>query len=212
MVANEINQHTRFFIDSQAAILALNNKKITSELVAKTVRMLNNASKNGALWLNWTKAHVGTPGNELADKLANQGAINGKQSDMGLPKAELHRKIEEHFYSTWTTIFTNYRGARMGKIFYHGPDKNKAKMVMKLPRLQLARFMRIISGHNSLFYFKHKIDPEISPLCRFCLQGNETFDHLARDCPCFRINQCDFFYDNILSNDCLLYTSPSPRD
>ena len=89
----------------------------------------------------------------------------------------------------------------MGKLSYSGPDKNKSKMIMKLPRLQLARFVRIISGHNSLFYFRHKIDSSISPLCRFCLQENETFDHLVKECPHFYTYRCDYFTDMLITND-----------
>ena len=36
-----------------------------------------------------------------------------------------------------------------------------------------------------LFYFKNKIDPEISNLCRFCLEECETFWHLITECPVY---------------------------
>lgn len=40
-----------------------------------------------------------------------------------------------------------------------------------------------MTGHNNLLYHLHNIDNEISPLCRFCLEANEEFHHLANDCP-----------------------------
>ena len=72
---------------------------------------------------------------------------------------------------------------------------------MKLSRLQLARFIRIISGHNSLFYFRSKVDPEIKPTCRFCLEEDETFHHLVTDCPRYERKRVEYFYDNIITND-----------
>ena len=72
---------------------------------------------------------------------------------------------------------------------------------MKLSRLQLARFIRIISGHNSLCYFRSKVDGDISPLCRFCLEDNETFDHFVRYCPRFYTLRTQYFLDEIITNN-----------
>ena len=42
-------------------------------------------------------------------------------------------------------------------------------------------------------YFKHKVDPEWDPECRFCLENDETFWHLATDCPVFWKERRDIF-------------------
>ena len=89
----------------------------------------------------------------------------------------------------------------MGKDFYSGPDVIKAKEVAKLTRAKLARFIRIISGHNSLFYFRHKMDPEVSPTCRFCSETDETFIHIANDCPRFHLTRREYFQDLNIIND-----------
>ena len=49
--------------------------------------------------------------------------------------------------------------------------------------MKLGRLIRAITGHNNLLYHLHNIDPNISPICRFCLEQNEEFHHLASDCP-----------------------------
>lgn len=49
--------------------------------------------------------------------------------------------------------------------------------------MHLGRYIRAVSGHNTLCYHLHTMDSSISPICRFCLQKNEEFHHLARDCP-----------------------------
>ena len=89
----------------------------------------------------------------------------------------------------------------MGKCFYSGPDKDKAKYVLKLPRDKLAIIVRIISGHNSLSYFRHKVDPDVDPTCRLCEMNMETFHHLIDDCPRFLEYRRDKLRDQIITND-----------
>ena len=89
----------------------------------------------------------------------------------------------------------------MGKCFYSGPDACKAKYVYKLARCKLARFVRIISGHNSLFYFCSKVDPDINPVCRFCQEEDETFFHLVNNCPRFFETRREILLDTPVSNN-----------
>ena len=80
-------------------------------------------------------------------------------------------------------------------MFYGKPDKNQGKYVLKLGRMELSRFIKIITGHNGLFYFKSKIDGQINAECRFCLEAEETFYHLATECPVHRQCREEFFLD-----------------
>ena len=49
-------------------------------------------------------------------------------------------------------------------------------------RLELSRYIKIVTGHNNLFYHRHNIDPENNSGCRFCLTDTETFIHFVTDC------------------------------
>ena len=215
--AKYLNEHKnyryiKFFIDSQAAILALDNQKISSTLVKEAKIMLNKAATGRHVTLTWTRAHVGTEGNERADRAAKEGGESGAEGPVEIPVAELKEKIKSHFYQEWEKRWSEYNKARMSKLFYSKPDSNQAKYVLKLGRLELSRFLRLISGHNGLFYFKNKIDPEINAVCRFCLEADETFYHFITDCPAFLQSRREIFLDNTIDVACLLYTSPSPRD
>ena len=50
-------KYVKFFIDSQAAILALESVKITSTLVREAKLELNKAATNRIIILNWTRVH-----------------------------------------------------------------------------------------------------------------------------------------------------------
>ena len=194
-------RYVRILVDSQAALHSLILRRVESRLVMETITALNEAAEGRTIILNWTMAHVGTTGNEYADELAKAGAIGENRLSVGVPRVEIKNRINTFIYSKWQAEFNAYDKARMGKSFYHGPDSCKAKYVLKLSRAHLARFIRIISGHNSLFYFRSKVDSEISPICRFCNEEDETFLHLVNDCPRFLLDRRDKFLDQLICND-----------
>ena len=81
----------------------------------------------------------------------------------------------------------------MSKVWYGTQDKFRAKEVCSLSRLQLGRFIRIITGHNALRYYNHVLDPSLSPVCRLCSNADETFHHLATECSGTTRERRDFF-------------------
>ena len=87
------------------------------------------------------------------------------------------------------------------KSFYAGPNPNKAKYVYKLARLELGRFVRIITGHNNLNFFQTKIGLLDEDTCRFCSGGKETITHLMNVCPRFITHQRDILMGSSPSAD-----------
>ena len=115
--------------------------------------------------------------------MAKEGGVSGIPGMIAVPVSEVKTSVKEYFYKIWEVQWNNYKGARMAKQFYDKPDSNQAKYILKLGRLELSRILRLLCGHNGLFYFKSRIDPDINPECRFCLEDKETFYHLVTDCP-----------------------------
>ena len=133
----------------------------------------------------------------MADKKAKEGGKLSLVEEVGLPKCEIHNKIESFFINAWSKDWDDYPKARMTKLIINGPNKNQSKYVQKLGRLELSRYIKIVTGHNGLFYFKHKIDPQINSTCCFCLQSDETFFHLLTECPRHRSNREAIFLDSL---------------
>ena len=71
---NITGRFVNFYIDSQAAIKALDSYMIRLKSVADGKRILNKLSEQGnVVTLNWIPGHSGQPGNEIADHLAKRG-------------------------------------------------------------------------------------------------------------------------------------------
>ena len=87
------------------------------------------ASQAKKLTLAWTKAHVGTPGNELADAAAKTGAddIHMEEQNTPLPKIFSRDLIREAIRAKWKDDWTTEARFKHTKHFYAQPDALKAK-------------------------------------------------------------------------------------
>ena len=193
--------YIKFFVDSQAALLALNNKSISSRLVGDTVHNLNLLQSQARLV--WIKAHVGHAGNERADELAKLGTALTTIHHVALPRSATKIAIKTAFDEIWKFQWSQYNDGRQSKQFYPTINRAKAKYSYHLSRQELGRLIRITTGHNNLFYHRSNVDKtrSTSPLCRFCQEKNETFYHFATECPSFRLSRLNFFQNDSCFRD-----------
>ena len=206
LLLNRSNLEIRFvkiFVDSQAAIRAVGNNFISSNVVAMAIDNLNKlAEKAKSVSIVWIPAHKGHEGNERADGLAKLGA-NSTDVDRVLqikqPPATMKARIKEKVHEEWLEEWRRQNIANHTKTFYEDLNVGKAKYVYKLARLELGRFVRIITGHNNLNFFQTKIGLQGDPHCRFCGEGGETLMHLLNKCPRFMSAREDIFLDQIPS-------------
>ena len=61
----------------------------------------------------------------------------------------------------------------------------------------LSTWIKSITGHNNFAYFQSKLNPEIDPTCRLCLQANKTLHHLMTDCEATSSLQMDIMKNQI---------------
>ena len=65
----------------------------------------------------------------------------------------------------------------------------------------LRTWIKSITGLNNLTYFQSKLNPEIDPTCRLCLQINETLHHLMTHCEATTSLQMDIMKNQIKLTD-----------
>ena len=96
-------KYVKIISDSQAALLALNNNTFTSTTALDAAEAISNLAWIATkVTLAWTKAHVGTEGNEAADHTGKQAAYNDTNKVSVLaPLAHRNRIIDDFFNAQW---------------------------------------------------------------------------------------------------------------
>ena len=80
------------------------------------------------------------------------------------------------------------------KLFHESTNEHKSKYILKMVTYMLSTWIKSITGHNN---FQSKLNPEIDPTCRLCLQANETLHHLMTDCEATTSLQIDIMKNQI---------------
>ena len=181
-----------FYVDSQAALKALNAAYITDDEVLRTVEALNKVANENRVTLRWIKAHVGHEGNEAADRAAKEGATSNRWVlDVTESTESIKLQNRNELYSKWKRAWQKRKDCRQSKLFLKEPDKNIWKLIEQSTPEGLSRIMRFVTGHT--FMNRHNTivkygkaglethDSETS--CRLCEEEEETPEHLITDCP-----------------------------
>jgi ribonuclease HI len=188
-----------FYVDSQAALLAITGDKIDSYGVLNAVRALDNLGEHNTVRLNWVKAHNGHEQNDRADLLAKRGALEvygPVHPDTRIPDSLIKRTINIEGERLWESEWVNLEGHRQSKEFFRTPRSKQVKSLYKLNKAIFSMAVRWITGFNGLAYQNHKMYPNEfeSPVCEMCeLMEEQTSRHIISDCPSFRVERVDAF-------------------
>ena len=72
------------------------------------------------------------------------------------------------------------KDCKHSKTLMEGPQQGRAtNKLLNMSRQQLSVVIGLFAGHLGLNGHLHKIGKDINPLCRRCLNGNETLEHLC---------------------------------
>ena len=93
-----VNEKIIIFVDSEAAILAIQNNIVKSNTVLTCIKNLNILGKDHDVTIAWTPGHTGIQGNEKADILAkSRSALNcsGPEPFISIPYASCRAAIKD---------------------------------------------------------------------------------------------------------------------
>ncbi|UYV79744.1 hypothetical protein LAZ67_18000544 [Cordylochernes scorpioides] len=145
-----INSPSKIIIysDSRAAIYTLQSCFSSQEPLLKSIaKSVNRLPANSSVTVQWLPAHVGIPGNELADSLAKAGALGlpeARESTTQLDERDLLRTIKTQCLQEWKSDAAHdwYRagGTSTGSV---------------LPREQQSLISRLKSGHLRTMTFQN---------------------------------------------------------
>ena len=126
----------------------------------------------------WIKAHAGTSGNELADKLA-KGASDKTEIPISynrVPKSAIKRHLEETSLETWQREWDTTNKGNITKEYF---PKVAERLHTKVNLTQ--NFTTIVTGHGDLKSHLHRFKIIDAPNCP-CGNGNQTTEHILLEC------------------------------
>lgn len=179
------NQTIYINSDSQAALLALDSKVITSRLVEDCLSRLNALGLLNRVILRWVPGHAGINGNECADELARFGAKGtqlGPEPFCGIPKSLAQRILLNSCFEESTKLWKNSSGMIHSKSLIKAFDKRFSNRILALSRNNLRILTRALTGHCRLNKHMFKLGLSDTQLCRLCEEADESPFHLLGEC------------------------------
>lgn len=192
--------------DSQAAIKAVSNAKVTSDLVSEAVKALRELSRRNEVRLLWLPGHSGFQGNERADGLAKEGSTQrfiGPEPSLGLPTQVVKTVLRNWACREQLRLWYLKDGCRQAKSLIREPNSGLAVSLLKLKREEVRIIVGLLTGHAPLSRHLYIMKLEDDPICSFCSMEDETTFHFLGQCPAFGMKRLAIMGDVTVSTDYL---------
>lgn len=168
-------------VDSQAALLAIANKKTTQPIAANIRTKTIQLKKTTRITFHWVKGHVGLRGNERADYLAK--TVASHQSTIAysaIPIASGKKMLEQYYINIWNSTYSNSESARHTKLFI--PNIPHRLSLSLWPNYILTQFL---TNHGCFRSYLHRMNKIPSPICNCPEKAIQTAHHLLTECSSF---------------------------
>lgn len=174
---------TNILSDSRSSLELLKNQNSFNPLAfAIRVDLTSLHKQNKQVNLFWIRAHVGVTGNERADQLAKEAALNSKTKAHydRCPISFVKNKIRHETMEKWNDRYKRGETAANTKIFL--PDAISAYRLIRQMTLTPV-LTQALTGHGGFaeYLFRFKLRPD--PGCSCDAQKDQTVPHLLVDCP-----------------------------
>ncbi|GJQ86212.1 hypothetical protein Trydic_g12477 [Trypoxylus dichotomus] len=169
-------ERATLFTDSLSVLQALRGMRKPTELLLQTWKLIREVNVE----LVWTRAHVGTQGNERADELAKEAAADADDGTL-LAYAFASEKavksaIAKESQREWQTRWENAANGRWTKRFIGDANKfGKLGVALSYQATQL------VTGHGNFGAYLHRIGRRDSANCE--CGGEDTAGHVLFNCP-----------------------------
>lgn len=175
----------RILTDSMAVLLALNRYEIGSGLIYECHLRLTEVGSLNPLTLQWIKGHSNSRGNDAADELARRGSSMkavGPEPIIPIPYGKARSLIADYTQRLHAEAWTSQDGCRQAKEALPSINGRITKSLLHLSKLQLRKVTAALTGHGSFNKHLFVLGVTDSPLCRACMEVEETAAHVILEC------------------------------
>lgn len=181
--------------DSQASLMALQSRTSGHRLVhaIKTLTKAHQTCGRQVL-ITWVRAHIGTPGNEAADRLAKAGSESTTLTETYslIPMAEVKLEAKRKYLQIWQEEWSSPKWYRDREGQQHQNGRQTFPFLPSIrERMRNRSFIpdhyltMLLSGHgNCRHYFWNRLKTAARPECE-CGATEQTVRHLILDCQRF---------------------------
>jgi hypothetical protein len=122
------------------------------------MQMLDKISKFNKVTLMWITRHQGIPGNEEADRLAKEGAVEVPPNQLtaipfSVGKNLIKKQLEQTHRARWTAC----SGCRQCKVLLRYPLPSRANELLAMSKLRLRAAVGLLTGDTSLRGHLHNL-------------------------------------------------------
>jgi hypothetical protein len=129
--------------------------------------MLDKLSEFKKVTLMWVPRHQGIPGNEEADRLAKEGAVEVPPNQFAaipfsVGKNLIKKQLEQRPWARWTAC----TGCQQSKVLMIYPLPIRANKLLAMNKVRLRAAVGLLIGHTSLWAHLHKLGHTERQECR----------------------------------------------
>jgi ribonuclease HI len=182
--------------DCQAALKAAVKCDVTTNFgfLLKDIQdhVIQLSKNNVKVNIYWTAGHISLEGNELADTLAKQAAVEAEKNESTcgkyIPVSEAKKCIKNSCETRWQKRWSRGKDSRYTHTLL--PKVKIGGFKSLCERKTDVKYLRLKLGNTLLFDFMNRIMPDAypTPNC-LCGTGRQTINHYLIDCPLHNVER-----------------------
>lgn len=168
------HKKANIYTDSLSSLNAINSTQQRNTQVQELQQALNTLYKEEIdVKLYWVPAHTGIQGNEKADGLAKEAAIDAEPTLIPYPATHAKNTIAKHALQQWQNVWNE---ATTGRTLYNHCPKISQQIKSTTPWVT-----SFLTGHGPFLDYLHRFNKTPTDICVCDKQGTAT--HYLTECP-----------------------------